>query len=167
MSGGGLLVVLTLIVAAGGVLGAAVVAGQPQWAWGSVVLSVLAGVLLLAGRFRDRGARSRGGPPPHPAGSVERAEPAEGDPDAEPAEEDTDAIDPPAVSDLEATVVVIDERPRYHLQRCSWLGERETLPLPVWRARELDFTPCARCAPDATLLAAAREPSEPSWQPEK
>ena len=157
-----MLVVLTLILAAGGALGAAVVAGQPRWAWGSVVLSVLAGVLLLVGRFRDRGARSRDGPAPEAADSVEGTEPAEGDPDPEPAEEDTGATDPPAVSDLEATVVVIDQRPRYHLQRCSWLGERETLPLSVWRARELDFTPCARCAPDATLLAAARESREPS-----
>ncbi|GAA3435724.1 hypothetical protein [Kutzneria kofuensis] len=74
----------------------------------------------------------------------------------EPAEEDTDAADALVVSELTDEVLVLDERPRYHLAACGWLGERPTIPLPVGEARQLGFTPCALCTPDATLAAAAR-----------
>lgn len=82
--------------------------------------------------------------------------PAAEDPNVEPAEENTDATDLLVVSELADEVVVIDERPRYHLVMCAWLGDRPTLPLPVSEARELGFTPCARCSPDATLAAKHR-----------
>jgi hypothetical protein len=78
------------------------------------------------------------------------------DPNVEPAEENTDATDRLVVSELTDEVVVIDERPRYHLATCGWLGDRPTMPLPVSEARELGFTPCARCAPDSTLAARHR-----------
>ncbi|MFI9385491.1 hypothetical protein [Kutzneria sp. NPDC052558] len=74
----------------------------------------------------------------------------------EPGEEDTDAADALVVSELTDEVLVLDERPRYHLASCAWLGDRPTIPLPVNEARQLGFTPCARCAPDATLAAATR-----------
>lgn len=76
--------------------------------------------------------------------------------DTEPAEEDTDAADLLAVTDLDIPVVVVDERPRYHLASCRWLGARPTLALPVREARELGFTPCAVCGPDRALAAAQR-----------
>lgn len=82
--------------------------------------------------------------------------PSAEDPNAEPAEENTDATDLLVVSELADEVVVIDERPRYHLAICAWLGDRPTLPLPVSEARELGFTPCGRCSPDATLAAKHR-----------
>jgi hypothetical protein len=78
------------------------------------------------------------------------------DPAVEPAEENTDATDRLVVSELSDEVVVIDERPRYHMAACAWLGDRPTLPLPVSEARELGFTPCAQCAPDSTLAARHR-----------
>jgi hypothetical protein len=74
----------------------------------------------------------------------------------EPAEEDTDAADALVVSELTDEVLVLDERPRYHLAACDWLGERPTIPLPVNEARQLGFTPCALCTPDAKLAAATR-----------
>jgi hypothetical protein len=82
----------------------------------------------------------------------DRPEPA----DPEPAEEDTDAADALVVSELTDEVLVLDERPRYHLAGCGWVGDRPTIPLPVNEARQLGFTPCARCAPDATLAAHTR-----------
>jgi len=75
----------------------------------------------------------------------------------EPAEEDTDAADALVVSELTDEVLVLDERPRYHLAACGWLGDRPTIPLPVNEARQLGFTPCGRCTPDAKLAAAARK----------
>ncbi|RCW43263.1 hypothetical protein DFQ14_107152 [Halopolyspora algeriensis] len=74
----------------------------------------------------------------------------------EPAEEDTDAADALVVSELEVAVVVIDERPRYHLEDCDWASRHTTIPLPVWEARDLGFTPCALCEPDTTLAARQR-----------
>lgn len=68
----------------------------------------------------------------------------------EPAEEDTDAGDLLLVVGLEEDVLVEDEHPRYHLIGCAAL-RRETEPLPVREARELGFTPCAQCGPDAEL----------------
>jgi hypothetical protein len=82
--------------------------------------------------------------------------PALQDPSVEPAEENTDAADILVVSELADEVVVIDERPRYHLSACAWLGDRPVVPLPVSEARELGFTPCMRCSPDATLAAKHR-----------
>ena len=78
------------------------------------------------------------------------------DPSVEPPEESTDAADAIVVSDLTDEVVVIDERPRYHLSGCRWVGTRQTLPLPVDEARELGFGPCAVCRPDFTLAARHR-----------
>jgi hypothetical protein len=53
-------------------------------------------------------------------------------------------------------VLVVDQRPRYHLRSCPWLGERATLPLPLSIARRSGFTPCGVCRPDSTLIARAR-----------
>ncbi|MET0136075.1 MAG: hypothetical protein ABW215_21040 [Kibdelosporangium sp.] len=78
------------------------------------------------------------------------------DPNAEPAEENTDATDRLVVSELSDEVVVIDERPRYHLGTCGWLGGRPTLALAISEARDLGFTPCGKCSPDAALAARHR-----------
>ncbi len=76
--------------------------------------------------------------------------------DEEPPEEDTDAADLLVVADLVDEVRVLDERPRYHLSSCSWLAGRPTLGLPVQEARQLQFTACAVCRPDSTLVARNR-----------
>nr|WP_063779277.1 hypothetical protein [Kibdelosporangium sp. MJ126-NF4]CEL16904.1 hypothetical protein [Kibdelosporangium sp. MJ126-NF4]CTQ91867.1 hypothetical protein [Kibdelosporangium sp. MJ126-NF4] len=100
--------------------------------------------------------------PPPPPGSVPPPEPVTAvqqpvlDENVEPLEENTDATDLLVVSELQDEVVVIDERPRYHLRSCAWLGGRPVLGLPVSEARDLGFTPCSLCAPDSTLAARQR-----------
>jgi len=74
----------------------------------------------------------------------------------EPGEEPTDASDLLVVAGLNAEVRVVDEHPRYHLATCVWLANRPTIPIPVAEARQLGFTPCARCGPDAILAARHR-----------
>jgi hypothetical protein len=76
--------------------------------------------------------------------------------DVEPGEEETDAADLLIVSELTDQVLVVDERPRYHVQNCRWLRLRETLPLPVREARDLGFTPCEVCTPDRKLASRSR-----------
>jgi hypothetical protein len=75
---------------------------------------------------------------------------------AEPGEEPTDASDLLVVAGLKAEVRVVDEHPRYHLATCLWLANRPTIPVPVSEARQLGFTPCARCGPDGVLAARSR-----------
>lgn len=77
------------------------------------------------------------------------------DPPDEPAEEDVSAPTALKVVDLDAEVVVVDGRPRYHLADCPHLEGREGIPLPIAEARESGFTPCSLCKPDATLVATA------------
>lgn len=81
------------------------------------------------------------------AGSTPPATAEDDDPPEEP-------VDPAAsriVSEAEDEVVVVDERPRYHLRECRALSADDLIPLPAREAVELGFTPCGWCRPDATL----------------
>lgn len=91
--------------------------------------------------------------------AVEPPPPAEPEPvdlGAEPGEEPTDASDLLVVAGLSVEVRVVDEHPRYHLATCVWLANRPTIPVAVSEARQLGFTPCSRCGPDAILAARHR-----------
>lgn len=79
------------------------------------------------------------------------------DPEDEPATENSSADDALLVARLDDEVVVVDERPRYHLGECAWLGALETIPLSAREAAELGFSPCGRCRPDATLAQRHRD----------
>jgi hypothetical protein len=61
------------------------------------------------------------------------------------------------VVDLKDEVLVIDERPRYHLPGCKHLVGHTGIPLPLDEARTDGFTPCAVCAPDRNLAQRARQ----------
>ncbi|OLF16082.1 hypothetical protein [Actinophytocola xanthii] len=229
-----LYIVLALVLAAFGLLIAALTTANTLWAWVSVTISVVAAALLIADwvstRRRPRtpatasAATTRapagpppaeapaGGPPREPVGAAtgeppgsstltappptglsedrppenrspedrDAREPVSGPPvaveperdveqtavhgtpvqppppDQEPEEEATDAADLLVVSELTAEVRVVDEHPRYHLGSCRWLATKQTLPLPVNEARQLGFTPCGYCGPDAVLAARHR-----------
>jgi hypothetical protein len=83
------------------------------------------------------------------------AEEAPGE-DGEPGVERLAVRDSLRVAQLNDEVVVVDGHPRYHLAECPTLAGAETMPLAVSVARRGGFTPCAVCAPDATLLARSR-----------
>jgi hypothetical protein len=140
-----LYIVLVLVLGALGLLITALVTAASLWAWVSIGLSVLAGVVLVVDVIRRRSRR--GAPAAHGTRSGE-AEPP-------PDEEESAPADVEVVSGLDIEVVVVDEYPRYHLDDCSWLGERDTIRLPVREARKLGFTPCAQCAPDAHLAGSS------------
>jgi hypothetical protein len=78
------------------------------------------------------------------------------DPPGEPAPQRVSPADAARVAQLNAEVLVVDGRPRYHVPGCDHLLTREHEPLPVSEAVELGFTPCGRCEPDSALLASAR-----------
>ncbi|WIX89709.1 hypothetical protein [Amycolatopsis sp. DG1A-15b] len=202
-----LYIVLVLVLAALGLLVTALITASSLWAWVSIGLSVLAGLLLVADWLRRRRRSAAPSAPAAPAVSPPEPEPSEapeapesseapespaeeeqttlipaagdlGDPadtpdpepapeadasaeaetkpDSDPGVEETPEADVAVLADLEDEVVVVDEHPRYHLRTCPWLGTRDTIPIGVGEARQLGFTPCDRCHPDATLVAAHR-----------
>ena len=200
-----LLLAVLLLLAAVGLLAAAIYTGQTVLAWASVGLSALVVLALLAllrrARRRHRDAADAD---PDAALDVEHDDRndvsqqevsqqelarAEVDPDdaeqaspplhgpssqaladTEPDEEDTDAADLLVVWELSDEVLVVDEHPRYHLARCSWPDAAATEALPVQEARELGFTPCAQCRPDATLARkrrAALAKQDPGREPDR
>jgi hypothetical protein len=94
------------------------------------------------------------GHPLDPAADVAEAELLDGDdPPDEPAEQYVSPADAARVAQMTADVLVIDGRPRYHLDGCVHLLGRDSEPLPVSEAVELGFSPCGRCEPDSALLA--------------
>ncbi|SDX99798.1 hypothetical protein SAMN05421504_104174 [Amycolatopsis xylanica] len=201
-----LYIVLVLVLAALGLLVTALITANSLWAYVSIGLSVLAGLILFADWLRRKSRK-----PADPAEPVEAPEeapaedaaeesedaeqtallPATGELDGavaadaadetvvvpvveaedepepaavpvrakdegDPGEEPTDAADLLIVSELDVEVVVVDEYPRYHLRACTWLADRDLIPIGVSEARELGFTPCVRCGPDAHLATAHR-----------
>jgi hypothetical protein len=93
------------------------------------------------------GARGNGGPGDQAAPVSEL-----GDPPVEEAEV-TDLL---LVVDVTDEVLVIDERPRYHLAGCVHLVGRTPIPLPLDEAKADGFTPCAECEPDRNLAERVR-----------
>lgn len=111
----------------------------------------------------DMGWRPPAGPdgaarPAADAGAVSGVgEPAtEDDPADEPAPQRLSAAQAARLIRLDADVLVVDGRPRFHLRDCPHLLGRKTETLPVSEAMELGFTPCTRCEPASALLAETR-----------
>jgi hypothetical protein len=183
----GLLVLLGL-----GLFVAGIVTGMTLLYWACVAACVVAAVLLVLVRRRPgtkaEAPKATGAPeaveapttsedgepqtPEAPEATPVRAEavapatpPAEELPDPE--VEEVEVTDLLLVVDLTDEVLVVDEHPRYHVEGCSWVAGRETIPLPLDEARTDGFTPCAVCSPDRTLAERARaRKSSGASQPE-
>ena len=85
----------------------------------------------------------------------EFAEPAPDDPDDEPLPQAVQPSDAVRVARLDAEVLVVDGRPRYHVPECPSLVGRLTEPIPVREAVELGFSPCGLCRPVDRLVGVA------------
>jgi hypothetical protein len=79
-------------------------------------------------------------------------------PDGEPPEEPHDPVAAAVAASAEDEVVVVDERPRYHVEGCSFLEGRSVIPLPAREAVELGFSACGWCRPNL-LLARRHQPA--------
>jgi len=191
-----LYIVLVLVLAALGLLVAALITANSLWAWISIGLSVVAGLLLVFDWLRRRKKRAAEvgadseqtdaedseeaddstAAEKSDAGDEKKSEdaeqtvlmPAAGELDGteeaaepqrtgDPGEEKSDPEDVAIVSELETEVVVVDEYPRYHVTSCEWLDARDTIPLGIGEARQLGFTPCALCTPDAEIAGQHRD----------
>jgi hypothetical protein len=85
----------------------------------------------------------------------EFGEPDDDDPDDEPLPQAVRPADAVRVARMDAEVLVVDGRPRYHVADCAHLVGRLTEPLPVAEAVELGFSPCGLCRPVDRLVAEA------------
>ncbi|XVU27405.1 hypothetical protein ACQPZJ_10310 [Actinoplanes sp. CA-054009] len=103
----------------------------------------------------DAWRRDPGAKPEAAAVDDEFAEPDVDDPDDEPLPQSVRPADAVRVARLDAEVLVVDGRPRYHLPDCPHLVGRLTEPLPVGEAVELGFSPCGLCRPVDRLVASA------------
>ena len=74
----------------------------------------------------------------------------------DPPVEEVEVTDLLIIVDLTDEVLVVDERPRYHVPGCVHLQGHDAIPLPLDEARTDGFTPCAVCRPDRTLAERAR-----------
>ncbi|QSB04249.1 hypothetical protein [Natronoglycomyces albus] len=74
-------------------------------------------------------------------------------PEDEPSGRSLTAVEAASLMRLDATVHVIDGRPRFHLSSCSHLLGRDEEPLEINEAIELGFTPCVQCDPAGNLSA--------------
>lgn len=182
-----LYIVLILVIFSFGLLVASLVTSFSQFPWISLGMSMLAAVVLFidwrirrrAGQVeitpgascpaekkseKDGAVEETAGPPGSSRSSsgefagVDDSMGERLDPDREPDEENTKVADLLVISELRVEVRVIDEHPRYHLNQCRWLDGRPTLTLAMKEARELGFTPCAVCTPDAVIAARYRDP---------
>ncbi|ADD43655.1 hypothetical protein [Stackebrandtia nassauensis] len=77
-------------------------------------------------------------------------------PSDEPAEVPMSSVEAAALMRMDAEVMVVDGRPRFHLGGCVHLVGRDAEPLPAYEAVELGFGACALCRPAQSLL---REPT--------
>jgi hypothetical protein len=104
-------------------------------------------------------APPRGEPVPASDGSG-RPAPGTGPVEGEPAAELLLASEKSKLSSSQEPVLVIDGRPRYHLDGCPQLASMPdgtiTTELPVSEAAEAGFTPCTRCAAATRILVALR-----------
>lgn len=82
---------------------------------------------------------------------------SDGVPPGEPPKQRTPRADAELISRLPAEVLVVDGRPRYHVNGCPHLLDRDSEPLPVSEAVELGFSPCGWCQPDTVLLGGKPE----------
>ena len=74
----------------------------------------------------------------------------------EPGEISMSSVEAAALMRMDAEVMVVDGRPRFHLGGCVHLIGRDSEPLPAYEAVELGFSACALCRPAQALL---REPT--------
>jgi hypothetical protein len=150
--------------------------------YGCIVVSLVSLVFLVLGIVQRRGEVLPGTagstPDPHgatvgqapaaqPGNSPERSVPlddvpAQSGPSGDDADDTATSL-PPAEepvaggeAPVEGTVLVVANRPRYHVGGCRYLAGKQAQEVDLVDAREAGFTPCGVCKPDAQLAGADR-----------
>jgi hypothetical protein len=128
--------------------------------YASIAVSAAALVFLLIGVLQRRGEDTASGAAPDaaPEPTAGEAAAAATVTTAAPAREEVPVADSdgaPEAERLGGTVLVVADRPRYHVEGCRYLAGKDAEEVDVTEAREEGFTPCGVCKPDAALAADA------------
>ena len=162
----GALVLVALVLLVAGLIG-----GTLVLVYASIGVSIVSALALAAGVLQRRGE------PAVAADGVGDLESTRIIAPAKPADRDLAAASSPAAAapaaavavseqaepeddeELEygGTVFIVDGRPRYHVEGCRYLANKESEALDVLDAREEGFTPCGVCRPDEALEQALLE----------
>lgn len=153
-----------LVVVAGVLLAFGLLSLDEPLLYSSIGVSALAAFVLVLGVRRLAAVRAgQGAVAVRIVGSaVGRARPRligratvtprpveEGDPPLE----TVSALELARLRELDAPVVVVDDRPRFHLAACRHAADSDAEQLEVAEAVGLGFTPCGSCRPAAALLS--------------
>ena len=168
----GALVLVALVLLIIGVVGP-----DLSFVYASIVVSLVSLVFLVVGILQRRGETApaaEGAPSPAPTPSPTPAA-AEGLAAVVPAQSGAAraaaAQEPPAAASAAAVepaasgaVIVVEGRPRYHVEGCRYLSGKTAQTVDVVDAREEGFSPCGVCKPDEALAARTPE-SAPADEP--
>ena len=157
----GALVLVALVLLIIGVVGP-----DLSFVYASIVVSLISLVFLVVGILQRRGettpaAEGAPSPAPTPAPAAEGLTPVV---PAQSGAARAAAQEPPAAASAalepaaSGTVLVVEGRPRYHVEGCRYLSGKAASGVDVAEAREEGFSPCGVCKPDEAL--AARTPAE-------
>jgi hypothetical protein len=158
----GALVLVALILLIIGVVGP-----DLTFVYASIAVSLVSLVFLVIGILQRRGeAPPAGEDAPAPAAvqdddseGVTAVIPAQGGDGSRKISQEAPVA---ATADEElksgGTVLVVQGRPRYHVEGCRYLSGRTPEPVDVLDAREEGFTPCGVCRPDDLLAESAAPP---------
>ena len=152
----GALVLVALVLLIIGVVGP-----DLSFVYASIVVSLVSLVFLVVGILQRRGETAPAAdaapaaPTPAAAEGLAAVVPAQSRAARAAAQEPpaaASAAEEPAAS---GTVLVVEGRPRYHVEGCRYLSGKAAQGVPVAEAREEGFSPCGVCKPDEALAARA------------
>lgn len=154
----GALVLVALVLLIIGVVGP-----DLSFVYASIVVSLVSLVFLVVGILQRRGETAPAvdaapaGPTPAPAAAEGLAAvvPAQSGAARAAAQEPPAAASAAAETVASGTVLVVEGRPRYHVEGCRYLSGKAAQGVDVAEARDEGFSPCGVCKPDEALAARA------------
>jgi hypothetical protein len=126
-----------------------------DFVYASIAVSGAAFVFLIIGIFQRRGEVTEGAGTDAPAVALADAPGEASVTTISPTRETAASTEAPS-ADVDApsgTVLVVADRPRYHVAGCRYLAGKDADEVDVREARAEGFTPCGVCKPDAQLVS--------------
>ena len=160
----GALVLVALVLLVIGVVGP-----DLTFVYASIAVSLVSLVFLVIGILQRRGetapaaeaAPVREQAPDAESEGVTTVLPAQGSGATASSVEEPAPVAETVDEELETggTVLIVEGRPRYHVDGCRYLNNKTAEKIDVLDAREEGFTPCGVCKPDDALDALQDEPA--------
>lgn len=125
-----------------------------DFVYASIAVSAAAFVFLIIGIFQRRGEVTEAADATSPTVALADASAEGSSVTTIPTSRETPAASDTDTGALSGTVLVVADRPRYHVAGCRYLAGKDAEEVEVSEARAEGFTPCGVCKPDAHLATA-------------